>query len=59
MQTLMEKLESEIPRGIYCNPDNSMHPSLERNCPYNPIAIYCTLHEEMKDRNKKICGINE
>tara|TARA_B100001964_G_C14240746_1_gene604876 strand:- start:72 stop:257 length:186 start_codon:yes stop_codon:yes gene_type:complete len=59
MKTIIEKLEEEIPHGKHCNPDTSRFPRMKDNCPYNIVAIYCNLHEEMKDNNIKICGINE
>jgi hypothetical protein len=67
MKTITEALEEQIPHGRMCNPNRGPHrserennfPSLKGNCPYNPIGIYCFLHDEFNGRGGfKICGFN-
>ena len=58
MITIIEHLESEIPKGKHCNPDTSPWPKLDLNCPYHKGGICCDLHEENVG-NDKVCEINE
>ncbi len=58
MKTIIEDLKEQIPHGKHCNPDTSLWPNLDNNCPYHQVGIYCSLHEENVGNNK-ICEINE